>query len=324
MSKIGDIKNTISNWFTSLIIPEKVKTLKTCHIANLASIKISKFGHIMSTKFEKTSGQLKSCNLKLWGYVKGILTEVPVIIHLAAVYFKKSDIDKEGNGSNVVFFHGFLHNASPWKKFKGYLKANGSGPVNAVSYASTKQTIAADGVQVNEQIKSIEQMTGKPVNILIGHSAGGLVCLEWALEYAPEDEPIYIVTIGSPLHGTILANAFSQVPVVGKGSKDMKTDSVYLASMHDRLKTTHKHIHLLTISSENDLIIQPTASASLPELAADKNGYRLNQNVSVENQSVSGIGHAGMLLSENIMSCATNFLRRKQALPSQNEGKRSI
>jgi hypothetical protein len=321
MSKINNIKNNISDWFTNLTIPEKVKKLKTYHIANLASIKISKFGHIISTKFEKTSGRLKSCNFKLWDYIKGILTEVPAIIHLAAVYFKKSDLDIEGNGSNIIFFHGFLHNTSPWKKFKSYLKANGSGPVNAVSYTS-KQTITEHAAQVNEQISSIKQLTGKPVNILIGHSAGGLVCLEWALEYGSEDQPIYIVTIGSPLHGTVLANAFSQVPLVGKGSKDMQTDSDYLASLHGRLKTTQKHIHLLTISSENDLIIQPIASASLPELVTDENGYSFNQNVSVENQSVSGIGHVRMILSEKIMSYVINFLKKKQALPS-NEGEHS-
>jgi|688.fasta_scaffold47935_2 pimeloyl-ACP methyl ester carboxylesterase len=203
----------------------------------------------------------------------------------------KVDMPRAGmeNKPDVLCVHGYLHNDTPWRPFRKALQSAGAGPVNAVRYFSVVEGIGKNSLSIKRKIDEIQTKTKRDVSILIGHSQGGLVCLEYALEYAPKDRPIYVIALGSPLHGTHWANIG-----FGPSSKEMKKESDYLKSLHARLKEA-KNIRLLALSSETDWMVS-SASALAPEYAF------------AENDLLDNIGHVNFLFSPKVFQRVIDYL----------------
>ena len=125
----------------------------------------------------------------------------------------------------------------------------------------------------------------------IGHSLGGLASLEYALNYAPKDRLLYIITLGSPLHGTYFSIGF------GPCIKQMRMDSPYLQKLHQQLKEA-THIRLLTIGSNTDALIIPHSSALLPEIPY------------AQCEEIEALGHVAFLFSPRILRRIIAYLRK--------------
>ncbi|MCE5319113.1 MAG: hypothetical protein LLG04_17345, partial [Parachlamydia sp.] len=146
---------------------------------------------------------------------------------------------------------------------------------------------------VHEKILEIKRATGKEVEILIGHSLGGLTCLEYALEYASKEKTTYIITLGSPLHGTTLAR-FGFGPSV----RQIEIGSDYLESLHARLAEA-RHIRILALAGDADHNIRPSESALLPELSY------------ATNETIADLGHMSFLFSRRAIKRVVAFLQRE-------------
>lgn len=192
------------------------------------------------------------------------------------------------NKPEILCVHGYLHNDTPWRPLRRYLQERGAGAVNALRYFSVKEDIPAGGRRLRDKIESL----GRPVDILIGHSQGGIICLEYALEHAPKDRMITVVTLASPIHGTQLAKIGW-----GPSARQMEAHSKYMKSLHNRLKKA-EHIRLLALGSKADLFVS-SHSALVPE-------YSFAQNIVFEN-----MGHVNFLFSKRVMSFISNFIFKK-------------
>lgn len=190
---------------------------------------------------------------------------------------------------DILCVHGYLHNETPWAPFRRYLQKRGAGPVNAVRYFSVVEEIPKNSLSIKAKIDDIKKKTGRPVDILIGHSQGGLVSLEYALEHAQKNRMTTVVLLGSPLHGT----PFAKIGF-GTSAKQMREGSEYLKSLHNRLKHA-KHLRILALGSQADWMV-PGHSA----LAAE---YPFAKNVLFSN-----IGHVNFLFSKKVMEAVADFL----------------
>jgi len=234
-------------------------------------------------------------------YLWGTITEVLSFIVIVVFYpFRSSKLNLPSKGMegkpDILCVHGYLHNGTGWGYFRRKLQAAGSGPVNTVYYPSLTQDIPENCLRLKARIELIKAKTGRDVRILIGHSQGGLESLEYALEYAPKDKPIYIITMGTPLHGTSIASH-----AYGPSARQMEIGSTYLNNLHERLAKA-SHIRLLALYSDADFVVQPFDSAKIPELP-----YAQNENI-------EALGHMAFLFSKRSIEKILAFLKSSAAI----------
>jgi len=210
----------------------------------------------------------------------------------------KLDLPKDKNGHpDILCVHGYMHNETGWKLFRKRLKKMGAGSVNTVSYPSLTKDIPANSLKIKQRIDLFKEKTGRQIHVLIGHSLGGLVSLEYALEYAPKDQITYVITLGSPLHGTQLAKALG----VGPSVVQIRENSDYIRSLHARLLQAN-HLRILTLASSIDRMILPRHSALLPEIPY------------AEGEEFPALGHLGFIFSTRILKKIASFLRQQHLL----------
>lgn len=217
------------------------------------------------------------------------------LLCLLLLPFKKSKLDRPSaeiaSRPDILCIHGYLHNEMPWFFYRRQLQKAGFGPVNGLRYHSIRWDIPRNSRLVHEKILEIKRATGKEVRILIGHSLGGVACLEYALEYANKKEIIYIITLGSPLHGTTIAR-FGLGPSV----RQIEIGSAYLANLHARLAKA-SHIRILALSGSADYNIRPPESAHLPELSY------------ATNETIADLSHNSFLFSRRAINRIMVFLK---------------
>lgn len=233
--------------------------------------------------------------MRIWHYFLGTATELLSLMVCLVLYpFKSSRLDvpnaKEQKRLDVLCVHGYLHNETLWIWFKRQLKKGGVASVNTVCYRSIRDDILSGSLKVKERIEQFKNETGREIDILIGHSEGGLVCLEYALEHAPKDRMTYIVSLGSPLHGTKMAK-FG----FGPGVKQMEIDSPYLQRLRERLFKA-EHIRLLTLATREDFVIIPWQSSLLTNWKY------------AEYDVFDGLGHVAFLFSPRVVKRILVFI----------------
>lgn len=218
-------------------------------------------------------------------------------ICLALYPFKDSSLDQPppqiASKPALLCVHGFFHNETAWGFYRRELQKRGLGPVHHLCYHSIRWDIPENSGIVQARVEEIKQKTGKDVQILIGHSLGGLICLEYALEHAPKDRTTYIITLGTPLHGTTMTR-FGMGPSVTQ----MEINSSYLKQLHKRL-TQAKHLRLLALAGDKDWVIQPHTSALLTEYPY------------ASTTLLPGMGHIAFLFSPEAVEHIVAFLKRE-------------
>lgn len=243
---------------------------------------------------------MKSKNLIL-DYLWGTAVEIGSLLLLIVLYpFRTSRLDlprpEMGSRPDFLCVHGYLHNGTAWGYYRRKLQAAGGGPVNQLSYPSLTQDIPNNSLKIKDRIDRIKLETGRDVRVLIGHSQGGLESLEYALEHAPKDRIIYIITLGSPLHGT--KTTFLGI---GPSARQMHEKSDYIKSLQDRLSRA-KHIRLLALYSNVDFLIRPLESAKATELPY------------ATSEEIPGLGHMAFLFSPRAIDKIISFLKSSEVL----------
>lgn len=211
---------------------------------------------------------------------------------IAAYPFCPKKLDLPRSGPDILCIHGHTHNDSPWRWLRKKLQKGGMGPVNTVYYPSFEVDIPESSLLIEQKIQKI----GRPVQILIGHSRGGLAALEYALEKAPKDRIILVITLGSPLQGTTLAEKGESRAV-----QQMAPHSPYLQSLWKRLQEA-KHLRVLAIASMTDMVIRPPESALLPDIPY------------VTNVKFTRLGHLQMIYSKRVVKAILDYLHANSFL----------
>ncbi|PKB24539.1 esterase/lipase family protein [Janthinobacterium sp. 64] len=187
-----------------------------------------------------------------------------------------------GQGLPVLLVHGYVCNGGYWTQLSRQLAQ--AGIVHkAVDLEPINGDIEAFVPQVGQAITELCARTGSDRVIIVAHSMGGLVARAW-LRHDGAARVARIITIGTPHHGTALANL-----AAGTNARQMSridgAPSGWLAQLAAS-ETPETRALITSIYSHHDNIVTPQCSAHLP-------GGR--------NLAFGGIGHVALASDARVL-----------------------
>lgn len=194
---------------------------------------------------------------------------------------KNETLGSKQEGRPVLLIHGYLHDRSAWVFHKRKLAEKGFGPIYLLDFGYPFHSIVDYAEKVKKLAEKIENQTGRNDLIIIGHSMGGLVASWYATQMAPSGKKIDVITLGSPLKGTILARI-----AIGKDAREMEIGSNLLKKLEEHVENSKK-IGFFHIAAKTDQIVIPSKSAIL--------GNRLDRQF-----VLNDIGHLTLLYSPRV------------------------
>ncbi|QLH36019.1 MAG: alpha/beta fold hydrolase [Parachlamydiaceae bacterium] len=183
----------------------------------------------------------------LLNFVYAAFTESFYLIAVTALYGNDLQRRNPKSLSNkdqtpVLFIHGLYHNSSGWWKYLKIFQEAQIEPLFTMNLGSPFGSINQHAYRINEMVDHIQKVTGRKDIILVGHSMGGLAATKFALDLATEDtRVISIVTLGSPLKGTWVANYLGW----GESVKEMRMNSPYALSLSEKFVKMKKFIFFI-------------------------------------------------------------------------------
>jgi triacylglycerol esterase/lipase EstA (alpha/beta hydrolase family) len=189
------------------------------------------------------------------------------------------------NETPILMIHGFSNSSSSWFYHHKRLKEAGHKNLFTINLGDPRLSIEEDyAKKVDEMVQEIKRLTGRNDIVLVGHSMGGLVAIEWRQNYAVGTEVKNIVTLGTPHDGTKMAHLTLGLSKCGK---EMLPDSD-LIKRQQEVAATDTETEYLRIRSRADHTIIPEHSAywgSAPK---------------TEIVTLDATGHGGMLFSDTV------------------------
>lgn len=159
---------------------------------------------------------------------------------------------------SIVLVHGFLATAGVFRPLRARLVRELSGPSGEpVQIASFTH---APGMSVRRIAQSLARLCERiPGKIhLVGHSLGGLVARYYVQELGGDGHVCQTISLGSPFHGTTLANPF---PVLV--GRELRRESPTLVRLRARA-ASFEHVPHLSLVGTGDMVVRPHQSAAFP------------------------------------------------------------
>jgi pimeloyl-ACP methyl ester carboxylesterase len=180
-----------------------------------------------------------------------------------------------GQGMPVLLIHGYVCNRGYWAQLSRQLARAGIAH-DGVDLEPIGADIEQFVPQVEQAITALCARTGSGRVILVAHSMGGLVARAWLRRHGAA-RVARIITIGTPHHGTALANL-----AAGANARQMSridgAPHAWLAQLAAG-ETPATRALITSMYSHHDNIVAPQSSAHLP-------GAR--------NLAFGGIGHVAL------------------------------
>ena len=187
-----------------------------------------------------------------------------------------------GQGLPVLLVHGYVCNRGYWTKLSRQLAQAGIAH-DGIDLEPIGADIEDFVPQVEQAIEALCARTGSDRVIIVAHSMGGLVARAWLRHYGAA-RVARIITIGTPHHGTALANL-----AAGTNARQMSriddAPSGWLAQLAAG-ETPETRALITSIYSHHDNIVAPQSSAHLP-------GAR--------NIAFGGIGHVALASDARVL-----------------------
>ncbi|UCU94993.1 alpha/beta fold hydrolase [Hydrogenophaga taeniospiralis] len=204
------------------------------------------------------------------------------------------DVPPAPGRTAVVFVHGFVCNRGFWLPWMHELRQRGV-PYTSVNLEPVFGSIDTYGPLIDDAVRRAYALTGQPP-MLVCHSMGGLAARAWLDAVPGADRRVSrIVTIGSPHHGTWLAQ-FSRVD----NGRQMRIGGDWLRSLQAREAATapnHRYDRFVCWYSNADNIVFPAATARLP---------------GADNRHVPGVSHVAMAFHPQVMRDTLALLPKVQ------------
>lgn len=180
----------------------------------------------------------------------------------------------------VLLIHGYSCNAGFWYPMVRALRKRGLTRLYTLNLEPVLGSVDGFAEQVAERVLEIRSQTVIDGLVIVGHSMGGLVGRAYLARHDPEGRVAKLVTLGSPNHGTVMAE-FSAT----RNGRQMRIGSRWLdalvADERDRLHPAK----LTAILSYDDNLIAPRDSGCLP---------------GAKDLHVIGVAHVEMVFSKRI------------------------
>jgi triacylglycerol lipase len=178
----------------------------------------------------------------------------------------------------VVLVHGFLCNRAFWQPWCETLRATGT-PFIAVNLEPVFGSINHYPALLETAIEQMVQATGKKP-LLVCHSMGGLAARAWLRTPGNADRVGWVVTIGTPHHGTALSWR-----TIFSNTRQMGRFSAWVQDL-DRNESPSLRAKLVCWYSQCDNIVAPASTATLQ---------------GADNRLVNGLGHCALAYDPVVM-----------------------
>jgi triacylglycerol esterase/lipase EstA (alpha/beta hydrolase family) len=193
-----------------------------------------------------------------------------------------------GKGKPILLVHGYVNSGSVWTFLKKRLEKAGFGPIYTINLGHPFRSIQEYARKVQTEAEAIAAETGRKDLILIGHSMGGLVSALYALSLSSPGTVTDVITIGSPLAGTLMARLG-----IGPNAREMERDSTLIRDLQAAM-AKNQHIRFHHIATKSDQLVIPGHSAVI--LA--------NNHFILED-----LGHASLLYSRRVTDKIAEWLK---------------
>lgn len=185
-------------------------------------------------------------------------------------------------GLPVLLIHGYVCNRGYWTQLSRQLARAGIAH-DAVDLEPIGADIEAFVPQVERAVEALRARTGSAQVIVVAHSMGGLVARAWLRRHGAA-RVARVITIGTPHHGTALANL-----AAGANARQMRRlngePDRWLAQLAASEPPAVRAL-FTSIYSHHDNIVAPQSSAHLP-------GAR--------NIALGGIGHVALASDARVL-----------------------
>ncbi|MDQ1680624.1 MAG: triacylglycerol lipase [Frankiaceae bacterium] len=166
--------------------------------------------------------------------------------------------------------------------------------------ASASQSFERQAASLEAAVRAEEKAGHGPVDI-VGHSNGGVLARYWARHYHGSGRARVIIGLGSPQHGTELAEfAYQAAPGLCSAScREVRPHSAFLSALNSGDETP-AGISWVTVYTDNDDVVTPATSA------------RLSGAVNVHLQAVCATAtatHSGLLGAPLVLGIVLDELR---------------
>jgi pimeloyl-ACP methyl ester carboxylesterase len=185
----------------------------------------------------------------------------------------------------VVFIHGFVCNRGFWNPWMRELQARGHGFV-AVNLEPVFGSIDDYVAIVDTAVTRVTAATGLPP-VLVCHSMGGLAARAWLRARGAQLGAHRVITIGSPHHGTWLAQ-FSRLP----NGMQMGRQGEWLRAL-EGAEDPASYAAFTCWYSNCDNIVFPASTAALP---------------GADNRLVRGVAHVQLAFRPEVMSASLDLI----------------
>jgi triacylglycerol esterase/lipase EstA (alpha/beta hydrolase family) len=192
-------------------------------------------------------------------------------------------------GRPILLIHGYIQNASNWVYLKRKLCQKGFGPVFTLNLGHPFRSIREHAETIAKKAALIAKETGREDLTLIGHSMGGLASAWYAAKLARPGKVGDVITIGSPLRGTKMAQI-----AIGKNGREMERGSDFVREVEEIVRKNRK-VRFYHIASKADQIVLPYSSAFTGQ--HPEREYILDD-----------IGHMSLLYSKRVADKIENWL----------------
>lgn len=194
----------------------------------------------------------------------------------------------------VLLVHGYACNSGYWQSMSKALARAGITHY-AIDMEPVLGSIDDYAVLIHRAVESIRAETGREKVVIVAHSMGGLAARAYLRDHGMA-HVARIITLGTPHHGTALAN-FS----IGKNVKQMRwtqdggspVTSDWLRALKQS-EDAGKRALFVSIYSHHDNIISPQRSSHLP---------------GAKNIELHGIGHVALALSRRVQEIVIAEIR---------------
>jgi pimeloyl-ACP methyl ester carboxylesterase len=205
---------------------------------------------------------------------------------LVPIYYFAGRNMGPGDGVPVIFIHGYFQNRSNfWWLARQFEKAS-LGPLFGFNYPWI-ESIDDSTLRLSKFVDSVCVETGETKVILVAHSLGGLIALEYAHSPAGAGRVAECITVGTP-HGGVKWRG----PIPGRVGRELREEAPFVLDRQSRQVPAPT----LSVYSTHDNIVHPPSTSEL----ASRGGRDL---------AVDGHGHLSLLYSRDVAHALIGFIR---------------